>query len=49
MFLLDVYSKDSQADLSQAMRNELRKVLTALPQAWREQMKSRVEKSKRPK
>jgi hypothetical protein len=37
VFLLDVYSKASQANLSKADRNELKKVLTALPKAWREQ------------
>jgi hypothetical protein len=47
VFLLDVYSKDSQANLSQADRNELRMILTALPQAWRDQMKRRVAKLRR--
>jgi hypothetical protein len=37
VFLLDVYSKASQANLSKADQNELKKVLTALPKAWREQ------------
>ena len=36
VFLLDVYGKDTQANLSKAERNELRKVLTALPQTWRD-------------
>lgn len=35
VFLLDVYGKDTQANLPMAERNELRKLLTALPQAWR--------------
>jgi hypothetical protein len=35
VFLLDVYGKSSRANLSKAERNELRKVLTALPQEWR--------------
>jgi hypothetical protein len=41
VFLLDVYSKDSQANLSPAQRNDLKKVLTALPQAWRAAAKRR--------
>jgi hypothetical protein len=39
VFLLDVYSKDTQGNLSQADRNELRKALTALPKAWRDYIK----------
>jgi hypothetical protein len=35
VFLLDVYGEDTQAKLSKAERNELRKILTALPQEWR--------------
>ena len=35
VFLLDVYGRDTQANLSKAERNELRKILTALPQEWR--------------
>jgi hypothetical protein len=35
VFLLDVYGKGSRANLSKAERNELRKMLTALPQQWR--------------
>ena len=35
LFLLDVYGKDTQANLSQAERNELRKLLTDLPKVWR--------------
>jgi hypothetical protein len=42
VFLLDIYSKDAQANLSKAQRNELRKTLTALPKAWREQTKAKV-------
>ncbi|RBR04659.1 hypothetical protein FVER53590_26463 [Fusarium verticillioides] len=41
VFLLDIYSKDSQANLSQAERNELRDILTALPQQWRENASKR--------
>jgi hypothetical protein len=36
LFLLDIYGKGSRANLSKADRNELRMVLTALPQAWRD-------------
>lgn len=42
--LLDIYSKDTQANLSKAERNEMRKVLTARPQAWRESIKEQVKK-----
>ena len=37
VFLLDVYGKDTRANLSKADRNGLRKVLTTLPQEWRRQ------------
>lgn len=47
VFLLDVYSKDTQANLSQAQRNELRKTLAALPRVWREQMKANIVKHRR--
>ena len=47
LFLLDVYSKDSQANLSKAERNELRKILTELPRVWRENVKAKVEKLRR--
>jgi hypothetical protein len=36
LFLLDIYGKGARANVSKADRNELRRVLTALPQAWRE-------------
>lgn len=39
VFLLDIYSKDSQANLSPAERNELRSILTDLPRIWREDRK----------
>ncbi len=42
VFLLDIYSKDTQANLSRLQRNELRKTLTALPGVWREQMKAKA-------
>jgi hypothetical protein len=42
VFLLDIYSKDTQANLSRLQRNELRKMLTELPGVWREQMKART-------
>ena len=47
VFLLDIYGKDSQSNLSQAERNELKKVLTDLPRAWNEMVKSRVRKIRR--
>jgi hypothetical protein len=47
VFLLDVYGKDAQANLSQAQRNELRKTLTALPRAWREQRRANTVKHRR--
>jgi hypothetical protein len=47
VFLLDVYSKDTQANLSQVERNELRKTLTTLPRVWREQIKTTVVKHQR--
>jgi hypothetical protein len=49
VFLLDIYSKDAQANLSKAQRNELRKVLTALPKAWREQTRAKVVQLRRPR
>ena len=47
VFLLDVFGKDSKANLSDAERNELRKILTALPRIWRENVKAKVKKIKR--
>jgi hypothetical protein len=47
VFLLDVYAKDSQANLSKAQRNELRKVLTVLPKAWRENAAARLAELRR--
>lgn len=44
LFLLDIYSKDTQANISKADRNELRKMLTALPQIWRESVSEQVKK-----
>jgi len=41
VFLLDIYSKSSQANLSKSELNELKKVLTALPRIWRENAKAR--------
>ena len=46
-FLLDVYSKDSQANLSKAERNELRAILTDLPRVWREAAAAREERTRR--
>lgn len=47
VFLLDIYSKDTQANLSQAERNELRKLLTALPDEWRKHSAAKQNKSRR--
>ncbi len=47
VFLLDVYGKGTQANLSKAERNELRKVLTALPEAWRAAALRRTRKGTR--
>jgi hypothetical protein len=49
VFLLDIYSKDSQANLSKAERNELRKILTDLPRVWRQSVKKKVKQLWRPK
>lgn len=46
VFLLDIYSKGSRANLSQAASNELRKMLTALPRAWREQRATRIRRAR---
>jgi hypothetical protein len=47
VFLLDVYAKDSQANLSKAQRNELRKVLTALAKVWRQNRAARLAELRR--
>ena len=47
VFLLDVYSKDSQANLPKAERNELRVILTDLPRAWREAAAARMARGRR--
>jgi hypothetical protein len=47
VFLLDVYSKDSQANLSKAERNELRAILTDLPRVWREAAAVRTARGRR--
>lgn len=47
VFLLDIYGKGARANLSKAEQNELRKVLTALPKAWRTHMKSRATEVRR--
>ncbi len=44
LFLLDVYGKDTQANLSQAERNALRKLLTDLPKVWRAEVTKRAKK-----
>ncbi|HWU60704.1 MAG TPA: type II toxin-antitoxin system RelE/ParE family toxin [Ensifer sp.] len=46
VFLLDVFSKDTQANLSKAERNALRDILTALPQAWRAHARTRAGKGR---
>jgi len=47
VFLIDVYSKDTQANLSQAKRNEMRKTLTALPRVWRDRQKAKAIRQRR--
>jgi hypothetical protein len=42
VFLLDVYGKDSQANLSNAEKNELRKILSVLPREWRAEVVRRA-------
>jgi hypothetical protein len=49
VFLLDIYSKDTQANLSKADRNELRDILTAVPQHWRQSVKEQAKKRRRTK
>jgi hypothetical protein len=46
VFLLDIYGKGTRANLSQAARNELRKMLTALPQAWRAHRATRTSRTR---
>lgn len=47
VFLLDVYSKDSQANLSKADRNELRGILSELPNAWRSAAAERLRRKRK--
>jgi hypothetical protein len=49
VFLLDIYGKDTQANLSKAERNELRKILTELPKIWRENVGRKVRHLRRQK
>lgn len=49
VFLLDIYSKDSQSNLTMAERNALRSILTDLPRVWREGVKIKVRKLRRSK
>lgn len=49
VFLLDVYSKSSQGNLSKAELNELKKILTALPRIWRENTKARSDRERKKK
>lgn len=47
VFQLDVYGKDSQANLSKAERNELRAILADLPRVWREAAAARGRRSRK--
>ncbi len=47
VFLLDVYSKSSQGNLSKSQLNDLKKILTALPRIWRENANSRSERERK--
>ena len=49
VFLLDIYGKGRQANLSKAERNELRDILTALPRLWRQNAERRAEQVRRHK
>lgn len=44
VFLLDVYSKSDQENLSDAEKNELRKILTSLPREWRKMVRENARK-----
>lgn len=47
VFLIDIFGKGAKANLSKAERNELREVLTKLPQHWRAMANERVVKVRR--
>ncbi|NSZ10123.1 MULTISPECIES: type II toxin-antitoxin system RelE/ParE family toxin [Agrobacterium] len=47
VFLLDIYSKDTQANLSKAEQNQLRQVLTVLPDLYRDTVKKRAKTIRR--
>jgi hypothetical protein len=47
--LLDIYSKGPKANLSQAQRNTLRKILSALAAEWRANVRAKVKPLRRPK
>lgn len=49
VFLLDVYGKDTQANLSKAECSERRKILTELPKVWRENVGRKVKTLRRQK
>lgn len=49
VFLLDIYSKGTKANLSQAQRNTLRKILSALAAEWRANVRAKVKPLRRPK
>lgn len=42
VFLLDLYAKGDRIDLSQAERNELKKVLAGIAEAYRQSMKKKI-------
>jgi hypothetical protein len=48
VFLLDIYSKGTKANLSQAQRNTLRKILSALAAKWRASVRAKVKPLRRP-
>ncbi len=47
VFLLDVFGKGTAANLSKAEQNELKAILTTLPQKWREAQQRRIRILKR--
>lgn len=49
VFLLDIYSKSNQANLSASDKNELRKILTALPSTWRKMVREEAKKARKRK
>lgn len=49
VFLFDIYSKSNQANLSASDKNELRKILTALPSAWRKMIREEAKEARKRK